>query len=72
MVIERLEPWKGKVTFKDVGALVFMLKAVPWTVGDFSVIKHREVLEKLKKDIDKNGKLTFAESKYLIIAKKKV
>lgn len=72
MVIERMEPWKGKVIFRDVGALVFMLKAVPWTVDDFSVVKHRQVLEKLKKDIDKNGRLTFAESKYLIIAKKKV
>lgn len=72
MVIERMDSWKGKVIFKDVGALVFMLKAVPWTVADFSVVKHRQVLEKLKKDIDKNGRLTFSESKYLIIAKKKV
>jgi SAM-dependent methyltransferase len=72
MVIERLESWKGNFIFKDVGALVFMLKAVPWTVDGFSVSEYRDVLEKLKRDIENKGELTFTDSKYLIIAKKKV
>lgn len=70
MIIERLESWEGKVVFKDVGALVFILKAVPWTVDDFNVDKYRKVLERLKKKIDKNGKLIFTDRRYLIKAKK--
>lgn len=70
MVIERLESWEGKIIFKDVGALVFMLKAVPWTVENFSVIKYREVLERLRKRIDQKGSLVFTDRKYLVIAKK--
>lgn len=72
MIIERLKSWNGKVVFKDVGALVFMLKAVPWTVEGFSVDKYRKVLERLKKRVDKDGKLIFTDRRYLIGARKAV
>ena len=68
--IERLESWEGEIIFKDVGALVFMLKAVPWTVDNFSVEAYRPVLQRLKQRIVENGKLMFTDRKYLVIAKK--
>ncbi|GAG20207.1 unnamed protein product, partial [marine sediment metagenome] len=71
MIIKRLESWEGKVIFKDVGALVFILKAVPWTVDDFTVNKYRKVLKRLKKRIDRDGSLVFTDRKYLIVAKKR-
>jgi hypothetical protein len=35
--VERREDWRGETSFADVGALVYCLRAVPWTVPDFSV-----------------------------------
>jgi SAM-dependent methyltransferase len=29
--------WEGKITFYDVGAIVYWLKATPWLVDNFSV-----------------------------------
>jgi len=63
--------WKGKTTFKDVGALIYFLKAIPWIVDNFSVKKHLTILEKLQKRIQKKGKLEFTARRFLILAKKK-
>jgi len=63
--------WNGKAIFKDVGALVYFLKVVPWIVEDFSVKKHKHILEKFQKIIEKKGKLKFTARRFLILAKKK-
>ena len=68
--IEKYEDWKGKVEFKDVGAIVYFLKAVPWTVKDFSVDKYLPVLEKLQRRIDSGKKLVFTETRFIIKARK--
>ena len=70
-MIERAEEWEGKTFFKDVGALVYVLKAIPWIVNDFSVEKYKEVLLRLHKKIQNEGKLEFSSRRYLILAKKK-
>jgi len=69
--IVKAKEWKGKTTFKDVGALVYFLKAIPWIVDDFSVKKQIHILEKLHKRIERKGKLEFTARRFLIIAKKK-
>ena len=69
-IVEAKE-WKGKTVFKDIGALVYFIKAVPWIIDDFSVKKHQAVLEKLQKRIEKKGKLEFTARRFLILAKKK-
>src|SRR5690349_13868154 len=43
----RAEEWRGRVTFVDVGALVYFLKAIPWLVDDFSVDRYRRALVSL-------------------------
>lgn len=70
-IVERAEEWEGKTFFKDVSALVYILKAIPWTVNNFSVEKHKEVLLRLHKKIQDEGKLEFSCRRYLTLAKKK-
>lgn len=68
--IEEYKKWKGKVEFKDVGAMVYFLKVVPWIVKNFSIDKYLPVLEKLQKKIDSGKKLVFTEGRFLIKARK--
>ena len=60
--------WTGKIIIKDIGALVYLLKAVPWLVDDFSVDKYRETLERLHKRIEKQ--LTYTAKRFYILAQK--
>lgn len=62
--------WSGKTEFKDVGAIVYFLKAVPWVVGNFTVKKYFSHLEKLQRRLNKGEKLIFTEVKFLVMAKK--
>ena len=63
--------WEGKMTFCDVGALVYYLKAVPWTIPGFSVKRDFEILKKLQKQKEAGKELSFKRSFYLIKARKK-
>ena len=65
------DSWKGKMTFCDVSALVYYLKAVPWTIPDFSVKRDFEILKKLQKQKEAGKELSFKRSFYLIKARKK-
>ena len=70
MRIEKTQEWQGEAVFKDVGALVYFLKSTPWIVKDFSVERDLEVLEKLQKKIEEDGKVVFHPSLFFILAKK--
>ncbi|MFN8494634.1 MAG: hypothetical protein U0350_43940 [Caldilineaceae bacterium] len=70
LVIEIAQAWTGKLIFKDVATLVYYLKAIPWTVPDFSVEKHRAHLEKLQTRLEAEGELAFTQRRMLIQAKK--
>jgi len=62
--------WEGKTVFKDVGALVYFLKAVPWIVPGFTVKTHVEHLLRLQERLEKEGQLTFTERLLMIKAEK--
>ncbi|MBN2239799.1 MAG: class I SAM-dependent methyltransferase [Dehalococcoidales bacterium] len=70
MTVTDLREWEGRITFTDVGALVYYLKAVPWMVTGFSVDTHKEYLFKLQDRIDKGEKLVFTQKRYLFEARK--
>jgi di/tricarboxylate transporter len=70
--VKRAEAWKGRVVFRDVGALVYWLKAVPWAVDNFSVDSHLGYLGRLQERVDIEGVLTFTYSRYLIFVWKPV
>jgi len=68
--IEKAEEWKGKAIFKDVGALVYFLKSIPWIIDGFSVDSHLNYLEKLQEKLEQDGGLGFTKIRFLILAKK--
>jgi len=68
--IKKANEWRGKMIFRDVGAIVYYLKAIPWAVPGFSVRKHLKSLQTLEKRLDKGGKLEFTMRRFFILAQK--
>jgi len=54
--------------FEDVGALVYYLCAVPWTVPGFSVTTRRRELLALQAQLDSGAPLSFTSRRLLIRA----
>lgn len=69
-IIEEAQDWTGKVIFKDVGAIVYFLKAVPWVVEGFSVDSHLSYLQKLQKRLERGGELSFVQVRFIVRARK--
>ena len=69
MVVEARE-WSGRLSFTDVGAIVYYLKAVPWLIPGFSVETHLRYLLALQRRLNSGDGLTFVARKYLIEAYK--
>jgi SAM-dependent methyltransferase len=61
-----LKEWKGRLEFTDVGAIVYYLKAIPWTVPGFSVDTHLDALLALEDRLQEEGELVFTAWMYLI------
>jgi SAM-dependent methyltransferase len=68
--IKRAEEWKGRLRFKDVGAIVYFLKAVPWLVDGFDVNTHLKYLKILQERLEEKEELAFRATKFLIYASK--
>ena len=56
--------------FRDVGAIVYYLKAVPWTVEGFTVDGCLDALESLQARLDDGDELCFTRSLYYYRARK--
>jgi SAM-dependent methyltransferase len=70
LAITEIREWSGKLSFTDVGAIVYYLKAVPWLVPGFSVETYMESLQTLQRRLENGDSLTFAARKYLLEAHK--
>ena len=70
LTILDIEEWSGKLSFTDVGAIVYYLKAVPWLVPGFSVKTHSKYLFALQRRLEGGDELAFTAKKYLIEARK--
>ena len=68
--MESAREWKGKAIFKDVSAVVYYLKAVPWTVPNFSVEKYRHDLLSLHARLELEGELSFHQKLFLVRLRK--
>ncbi len=68
--LEAAHVWEGKMAFQDVGAIVYYLKAAPWTVPDFSVDRNLTHLMKLQERLEGKGELSFRQKLIFIRAKK--
>ncbi|MDO9247293.1 MAG: hypothetical protein Q7U11_12580, partial [Phenylobacterium sp.] len=69
--IRRAETWRGPVTFADVGALIYFLKAIPWVVQNFDVARQLGALEALQAQLDAGDPLRFTYTRFLIEAVKR-
>lgn len=63
------EDWRGKLIFKDVGAVVYYLKAVPWIIPGFRVERDFARLLLLQERIDAEGELVYAHMHYWVEAR---
>lgn len=70
LTIFTAQEWSGRLSFTDVGAIVYYLKAVPWLVPGFSVETHSNYLLTLQRRLDNGDGLTFVARKYLLEARK--
>jgi SAM-dependent methyltransferase len=68
--IRRAEAWRGAVTFADVGAVIYFLKAIPWVVRGFAVERHLRELKALQAKLDDGQPLQFTYTRFLIEAVK--
>jgi SAM-dependent methyltransferase len=60
------------IHFFDVGAVVYFLRKVIWTVPDFSVEKYRKRLLEMHEHIERTGSFQSHSQRFLIEAKKPV
>jgi SAM-dependent methyltransferase len=60
------QDWTGRLTFADVGAIVYYLTNVPWLVPGFAVDRHLDALLGLQRRLEGEGRLVFAARKYLL------
>ncbi|GAA4056426.1 class I SAM-dependent methyltransferase [Actinomadura miaoliensis] len=59
-----------RMEFFDIGAVVYFLRKVIWTVPDFSVDRYRDRLRELHEQIQKDGLFVAHSSRFLIEARK--
>jgi SAM-dependent methyltransferase len=70
LVVEQAQAWSGVTRFCSVGALVYYLKAVPWTVEGFSVERHLPTLLQLQDCLEREGTLAFTAKSMIVRARK--
>jgi len=58
-------------TFKDIAAVLFYLKAIPWQVEGFSPDTHHKQLVRLHNTIERQGEFVTTAHRFLIVAYKK-
>ncbi|MCB9420281.1 MAG: class I SAM-dependent methyltransferase [Ardenticatenaceae bacterium] len=70
LVIERAASNTGTMTFSDIGAVVYYLKAIPWMVPGFSVGSHLPYLLALQDRLERGEPLQFETRQYLLQAQR--
>jgi len=68
--VTHVQEWRGRLRFTDVGALVYYLKAVSWSVVGFSVDAHLQTLLRLQSRLDRGEELAFTARSYIMEAAK--
>jgi SAM-dependent methyltransferase len=70
LTVELAEEWAGPSVFRDVGAVVYFLKAVPWIVEGFSVAGYLPELKQIQARLAVDGELVFTQKLKVIRAVK--
>jgi hypothetical protein len=56
--------------FRDIGAVVYYLNAVPWEIEDFSVELYHEPLHRLHQQMERDGGLTVRQHLFMVEARR--
>ncbi|MFI6680670.1 class I SAM-dependent methyltransferase [Kribbella sp. NPDC050470] len=68
-VIDECDEWRGSMAFRDIGALTYYFKLVPWDVpDDFGVDRYAETLLRLHESVP----VTFTQTRFWVRAVKPV
>ncbi|SNY71666.1 class I SAM-dependent methyltransferase [Paractinoplanes atraurantiacus] len=68
-VIDVREEWPS-LTFYDIGALVYQLRAVAWQVPDFTVSRYEEGLRRIDRHIRESGEFRVRAHRFLVRAER--
>ncbi len=68
-ILDRKEEFP-KAEFKDIGAVVYYLKAISWQVTDFSIEKYYDRLAEIHQGIQEKGAFAVEEHRFFIEAQK--
>jgi SAM-dependent methyltransferase len=72
LIFRSLTVERPRIVFFDVGAVVYFLRLVPWTVPDFTVDKYQAALRRLHDVIERDGRFETTASRMLIDATKPI
>ncbi len=67
LVITAAEEEFPVTRFRDIAALVYFLKAVPWQIPDFTVTRYLDNLRILSREIDFHGSTAFTAHRFLLL-----
>jgi SAM-dependent methyltransferase len=70
LAVDELRAERPTVTFSDIGAVVFLLRVVVWTVPGFTVDRYRTQLRELHERIERDGRFETTSSRFLVRAHK--
>lgn len=70
LVVEDLRVERTDVAFHDIGAVVYFLRVVVWTVPDFTIDRYRSRLRQLHDHIEAEGAFETTSSRFLIDARR--
>jgi SAM-dependent methyltransferase len=70
LLVTRLEEQALRVEFLDIGAVIYFLRKVLWTVPDFSVGRYRDRLMALHAEIEAASQFTCTARRFLIEARR--
>lgn len=70
LVVEDLRAERTDVVFYDIGAVVYLLRVVVWTVPDFTVSRYESQLRRLHDHIQHHGAFKTTSSRFLIDARR--
>jgi len=69
-VLERQEA-KPQAIFKDIGAIVYYLKAVPWQIADFDIERYLDRLHRLYEEMQNTCGLRTHYHRRFVVARKR-
>jgi len=68
--VEQAEKAALRSSFRDIGAVVYYLKAIPWQIEGFDPQTHHDRLVRLHNIIERQGEFVTTAHRFLIIAQK--